>query len=64
MFFSISCKEASRLASLDLDMELSFFQRLSLKYHQAICKHCKQFALQINYIRELSKQLKADPTAN
>lgn len=63
MFFSISCKEASRLASLTMDTELSFMQRLSLKYHHAVCKHCKQFARQLNYIRELSRELKSDPTS-
>ncbi|MFQ5432320.1 MAG: zf-HC2 domain-containing protein [Nitrospinota bacterium] len=62
MFISISCKEASRLVSLSMDTELSFLQRVSLKFHLSMCKHCKQFARQINYIRELSGQLKIDPS--
>ena len=50
----ISCKEAARMTSLAIDGKLSFFKRLSLKFHLAMCDYCKRYERQLKYIKELA----------
>lgn len=45
----ISCMEATRLASIQMERKLSFWERVQFRLHLAICIGCrraeKQFAL-------------------
>ncbi len=47
----INCKEYSILASEDLDRNLSFWERVSVRFHQIICPPCDLFRQQLNSIR-------------
>lgn len=43
----LSCKEATRLVSENLDHKLSFWRRLGLRLHVTICRGCSRYASQI-----------------
>ena len=47
----LTCKEASRLLSLDLDHKLSFAQRASLRLHLTLCDACTRVKAQFEFIR-------------
>ena len=47
----ISCKDASRLVSLKEDAQLTFWQRLTLRLHLAVCDACARFERQIHFLR-------------
>jgi hypothetical protein len=47
----LTCKEASRLLSLDLDHKLTFAQRASLRLHLTLCDACTQVKAQFDFIR-------------
>jgi len=43
----LSCKEAARLVSEQLDRKLPFWQRLGLRLHVFICRACSRYARQL-----------------
>jgi hypothetical protein len=47
----INCKEHSRLASLGLDQQLSFWDRLNARVHRLICPPCRHLKKQFDSIR-------------
>jgi predicted anti-sigma-YlaC factor YlaD len=47
----ISCKVASRLISRSLDKPLSWQERLSLRFHLAICQYCREFSRQLRQLK-------------
>ena len=47
----LTCKEASRLLSLDLDHKLTFAQRASLRLHLTLCDACTRVKAQFEFIR-------------
>ena len=47
----LSCKAASRLISQSLDRTLTWQERLALRFHLAICKHCMRFSQQLSQLR-------------
>lgn len=51
----INCKEHSRLASRDLDRQLSFWDRFSARVHRLICPPCRQLKKQLDTIRSACK---------
>jgi hypothetical protein len=54
---SPSCKEASRLQSEALDHPLSLSKRLGLKFHLLLCKWCRRYGKQIEFLHTAAKQL-------
>jgi len=48
----ISCKEATRLASLQLERKLSLWERLQLRLHVAICVGCRRAEKQFAFMRQ------------
>lgn len=48
---SPSCKEATRLITERLDRELTFAERIGLRFHLAICAACPKVARQIDIMR-------------
>jgi len=48
-----TCREATELASREMDEYLSLFDRLGLRMHLAICKNCRRFAVQLKEMRRL-----------
>lgn len=61
----ISCQAASRLISQSLDAPLSWQNRLALRLHLAICKHCTRFSQQLAklrlYVKTLMRRTEDDP---
>lgn len=43
----LKCKQATELASHQLDRKLSLMQRINLRIHLLICNRCARFAQQI-----------------
>jgi hypothetical protein len=43
----LSCKEATRLVSEQLDRELPFWKRFSLRLHVAMCRACSRYMRQV-----------------
>lgn len=47
----LSCKSASRLVSQSLDRPLNWQERLALRFHLVICRHCRRFGKQLQQLR-------------
>ena len=52
----ISCKDASRLVSQQQDADLSFWQRLTLRLHLAVCVACSRFERQVRFLRSAMRK--------
>jgi hypothetical protein len=48
----LSCKESTRLLSQAQDRILTLPERLQLEMHLAICKGCRNYKGQLNFLRE------------
>jgi hypothetical protein len=47
----LSCKESTRLLSQAQDRQLSLPERLQLEIHLALCKGCRNYKGQLNFLR-------------
>jgi hypothetical protein len=54
--FMVNCKEATQMVVLNELHELSFFQRLSLRFHLIMCKVCMYFSKQSKELNEAIKR--------
>lgn len=50
----ISCKEATRLASLQLERKLSFWERVQFRFHLAFCIGCRRAEKQFAFMRQVT----------
>lgn len=50
-----SCREVSRLVSESMDRELSFWERITLRFHLGMCKLCAGFSTYIGRIRDAAR---------
>ncbi len=55
MFKMMMCKEATHLMSKQLDIPLTFQEKLSLKLHLAMCGACTQCNQQFHLLHETGK---------
>jgi hypothetical protein len=53
----ISCKEASRLISQEMDSSLPVWERVRLRVHLAICDACSNFSRHLRFLRRAIKRL-------
>lgn len=51
----LSCKEANRLMSQELDRKLSWSERIGLKLHVSMCDGCSNFRKQMGVVRNACK---------
>lgn len=51
-----NCREASRLQSEALDAKLSFSKRVGLWLHLVICKWCRRYGGQIEFLRDAARE--------
>jgi hypothetical protein len=51
MALHLSCKEASRLISQEMDGRLSLTDRFALRLHVRICDACARFTRQVAFLR-------------
>ena len=59
----MNCKRATELVSEHLDHPLPLSQRVALKTHLLMCRHCARFAKQVRYIRDAVRQFPEDDDA-
>jgi hypothetical protein len=52
----LSCKEATRLLSESQDRKLDLPEKMQLEVHLAMCKGCRNFKGQMNFLREACKR--------
>jgi hypothetical protein len=52
----LTCKEASRLVSQQLDEPLPFKERLLLRFHLFWCEACTRFVRQAAYLRRAMRR--------
>jgi predicted anti-sigma-YlaC factor YlaD len=66
MKFKLTCKEAHRLVSEELDRNLSAAERIRLKMHLFTCNACRNFNGQMDLIRRAMRKLDPfnDPERN
>ena len=48
----LSCKEAAWLISESMDRDLPFMQRIGIRAHLLMCKHCTRYRRQLLFIRD------------
>ena len=48
-----TCKQATELASREMDEHLPLLNRLGLKMHLAMCRNCRRFTVQLEEMRRL-----------
>jgi len=55
LVFSLRCHEASELASVALDRELTASERWGLRLHTFVCKPCRRLVRQLRAMREMMR---------
>jgi anti-sigma factor ChrR (cupin superfamily) len=53
----LNCREAGRMASEYLDGGLSWWGRLELRLHVAMCRHCRRYLVQLRLVTRTLRQL-------
>lgn len=51
----LKCQDITRLASEQMDRELSFRERAGMKAHLLMCSGCWNFSQQMKYIRRFAQ---------
>lgn len=54
----LKCRDAARLSSQEMDRDLSFGERVSLRVHLAICDGCTNFSKQLAFLRAAIARLR------
>lgn len=47
-----NCREATKLISKSQHQKLSTYDQLSLNFHMSLCKYCKSFQKDLNYVKQ------------
>lgn len=53
----LNCKQVSELSSRSLDSRLPLRQRMQMKLHLMMCKACKQYLKQLQFIQKSAKSM-------
>lgn len=53
----LTCRDASRLSSEALDRRLTLRERAALTIHLAMCKLCRRYATQVDFLRRAVARL-------
>ena len=53
----LDCKHATQLASQAMEKQLTFRQRMALRFHLLMCDACTQFTRQLQVLRKAVGQL-------
>ncbi len=56
----INCKESTRLTIKKEENKLTLREKIELSFHLMICKYCRAFNVQSNWINGISKNLNAN----
>jgi len=60
---TLSCDEATRLASATMDRRLSSVERVGLRMHYLCCRFCRRYRRQLHLIRQLLRRRDAQIAA-
>ncbi|EGV35434.1 zf-HC2 domain-containing protein [Neisseria weaveri] len=52
----LKCKDACRLVSESQDRPLTKREKIALRLHLLICRYCKNYEKQLNFIREQTEK--------
>lgn len=55
----MNCKQASEMASQQLDRELGLRQRVGLKLHLLMCRYCRTYARQLAFLHRAAPKLES-----
>lgn len=53
----MNCKEATELISQNLDRQLGFGQRISLRFHLLMCHYCQNYAHHLAFLHRAAPQI-------
>jgi hypothetical protein len=56
MKWTLTCRDATELASRGMDERLPFANRMALRFHLAICENCARFNRQLQDMRRLFRE--------
>jgi predicted anti-sigma-YlaC factor YlaD len=56
----LSCKEVTHLLSESQDRKLTLSEKMRLEMHLAMCKGCKNFKGQMNFLRQACERYLKD----
>lgn len=56
----LTCREVTHLVASDTYAKAGMWQRLSIRMHQLMCRHCRHYAEQIRLIGDVARNL-GDP---
>lgn len=48
----LNCKQAAALMSQGMDKELGMTQKMSLRFHLMMCRGCRNFRKQMEFLRQ------------
>ena len=48
----LNCKQAAALMSQGMDKELGMMQKMSLHFHLMMCRGCRNFSKQMEFLRQ------------
>lgn len=51
----MNCRQATELMSQELDRQLSWHERVALKFHVMMCDGCTNFRKQMGFIRRVCR---------
>ena len=57
----LTCKDASQLMSQSLDRDLTWMERVGLRFHLFICEPCPKVRQQLTFLHNASKRLATEP---
>jgi hypothetical protein len=61
---TLHCEEASVLASRELDEPLGLAERLAVRGHTLVCRSCRRFRRQLQFLRAALNRRDAAPEEN
>ena len=56
----LACREVTQLVSQGLDRELPLGERLAVRLHFMVCKHCRNVSRQMAFLRRAVARLSDD----
>lgn len=60
LVLTLRCEESSRLTSASFDRELSRSERTAVGLHAFICRYCRRYRRQINFLRDALRHRSTD----
>jgi len=52
----LHCDKVSKFVSESMDRDLSFTERMSVRVHLLMCRHCARFAKQLEHMRSVIRK--------